>query len=245
MSLIFHQILVLKDNYVTLIHDTQTQRTALVDAGEAAPILQACRDHNWQLTDIWLTHHHGDHTGATAQLASQTGAKITGFAADTYRLPLLDHAVEEGEFSFGKHAIQVMHLPGHTHGHTVYYLPQHHRLFCGDVLFLLGCGRLFEGTPAQMYASLQRIKALPPQTLIHCGHEYTQQNGEFAQAYLPDNDALKARLKQIAALRAENRPTVPETLAVELATNPFLLAENCERFTQFREARNDWQKPLL
>lgn len=213
------------DNYVYLLHDTASGATALVDVGEVAPILEALRGRNWHLSEIWLTHHHEDHIEGTAELAAETGARVTGAAADAHRLPKLDRQVRGGEsFDFAGHRVEVLDVPGHTVGHVAYHVPDLKAAFTADSLMTLGCGRLFEGTPAQMWASLQKLAALPDETLICSGHEYTLGNARFALSVDPANPALQARVAEVERLRAEGKPTVPRSLGEERATNPFLRA---------------------
>lgn len=213
----------LQDNYAYLLHDTVSGATACIDVPEAAPILAALRDRGWALSDIWITHHHDDHIGGVAALVAATGARVTGAAADRHRLPALDRAVAPGDcVPLGGAKAAALDVPGHTVGHIAYVLPGY--AFTGDSLMVLGCGRLFEGTPAQMWDSLSRLAALPGDTLICSGHEYTASNARFALTIEPDNPALQARAAAVAAARAAGRPTVPATLAEDLATNPFLRA---------------------
>jgi hydroxyacylglutathione hydrolase len=214
-----------EDNYVYLIHDDATGATALVDVGTVEPILAALAERGWTLTDIWLTHHHGDHIEGAEAVAKATGARITGAEADAHRLPPLDREVEEGDaFPFAGHDVQVFEVYGHTVGHIAYYIPDLGAAFTADSLMALGCGRLFEGKAPQMWASLSKLAALPPDTLICSGHEYTASNARFAATVDPDNPALQARARAIAEARAAGRPTVPSRLSEELATNPFLRA---------------------
>ena len=215
----------LKDNYAFLLHDGASGRTALVDAPEAAPILAALEDRGWRLSDILITHHHGDHIDAVDALRDATGATVWGAAADAARLPPLDRAVHPGEaLDFAGETVEVIDVPGHTVGHIAFHFPGSRLLFTGDSLMALGCGRLFEGTPAQMWASLSAMAALPDDTLVCSGHEYTQGNARFARAVDPDNAALRDRAEAVAAARGEGRPTVPSRLGEEKATNPFLRA---------------------
>lgn len=214
-----------QDNYVYLIHDEASGATALVDVGETGPVLKALKDRGWTLTEIWLTHHHGDHIEGTEDLVAQTGAKVTGAAADTNRLPNLDRQVADGDrFDFAGHPVTVMDVSGHTVGHIAYHLPALRAAFTADSLMALGCGRLFEGKPDQMWDSLSKLAALPAETIVCSGHEYTQSNARFALTVDPENRALQDRAAAVAKARAEGRPTVPTVLAEELATNPFLRA---------------------
>lgn len=213
----------LRDNYAYLVRDPSSGATCCVDVPEAAPILAALAARGWGLDEIWLTHHHPDHIDGVAALVAATGARVTGAAADAHRLPPLDRAVRAGDrLALGTLAGEVLEVPGHTVGHVAYVLPG--AAFTADSLMALGCGRLFEGTPAQMWDSLQRLAALPGDTLVCSGHEYTESNARFALTIEPGNPALQARAAAVRAARAEGRPTVPSTLAEERATNPFLRA---------------------
>ncbi|AEG01849.1 hydroxyacylglutathione hydrolase [Methylomonas methanica] len=214
---------VLNDNYIYLLHDASAQKTAAVDPALAEPVLKMLKERGWQLDYIFNTHHHGDHVGGNLQLKQATGCKIVGAAADGARIPGIDIAVNEDEqIQLGSCNFKIINTPGHTLGHIVYYCAESHALFCGDTLFSLGCGRLFEGTAEQMWHSLQKLKALPGDTRIYCAHEYTQANGRFALTLEADNPDLQRRTREVAALREQNRPTLPSTIALELATNPFL-----------------------
>ena len=213
----------LTDNYAYLLHNPATGQTALVDAPQAAPIQAVLEARGWRLTDLLITHHHGDHIDAVAALRG--GARVIGAGADAHRLPPLDLAVAGGDtISICGDEVRVIDVPGHTVGHIAFHLPASGYAFTADSLMGLGCGRLFEGTPAQMWDSLSRLAALPPDTLICSGHEYTQSNGRFALTVDPGNTALADRVAAIAASRAAGRPTIPVSLALELATNPFLRA---------------------
>ena len=214
-----------QDNYVYLIHDAASGATALVDVGAPQAILAALDGRGWRLSDIFLTHHHGDHVEGAETVVAATGARVTGAAADAHRLPRLDRRVAAGDrFDFAGAEVQVFDVPGHTVGHVAYYIPSLGAAFTADSLMALGCGRLFEGKPAQMWDSLSRLATLPDATLICSGHEYTAANARFALTVDPDNPALQARAKAVAEARAAGRPTVPSTLAEEKATNPFLRA---------------------
>lgn len=214
---------VLADNYIYLLRDAACGRTAVVDPALAEPVLAALRKRDWQLDYIFNTHHHGDHVGGNLQIKQATGCKIVGAAEDKARIPGIDIALTEGEqIELGRHSFQVLATPGHTLGHIVYYCADSAVLFCGDTLFSLGCGRLFEGSAEQMWNSLQKLKALPGSTKVYCAHEYTQANGRFALTVEADNPDLQQRVAEVASLRAQNQPTLPSTIALELATNPFL-----------------------
>lgn len=210
----------LRDNYAYLLH--ANGQTALFDAPEAAPILAALGERGWQLDQILLTHHHDDHIGAVPALLAATGASVTGASADTHRLPSLDRAVSPGDTTTAAGlSTQVIDVSGHTVGHVAFYVPGAEAAFTGDSLMALGCGRLFEGDAAMMWDSLQRLNALPAETLICSGHDYCAGNGAFALSVDSDNDELRARL---AAVAAAERPCAPATLAEERRTNPFLRA---------------------
>jgi hydroxyacylglutathione hydrolase len=225
-ELVIRQIPVLKDNYVYLLHEPETKATAAVDPSVAPPIMAALARENWRLTHILNTHHHNDHTGGNRELKEATGCVIVGPRADRDRIPAIDIDVAEGEtYRFGTEDARVYDVPGHTRGHIAYWFAGSRALFCGDTLFLMGCGRLFEGTPQQMWQSLSKLKALPPETRVFCAHEYTQANARFAVTVEPQNAALIARAKQVDEMRAQGQSTVPASLGEELATNPFLRAD--------------------
>jgi len=214
----------LSDNYAFLIHDSASGQTALVDAPESAPIQAALSARGWSLSHILITHHHGDHIDGVADLRS-SGVKVIGAGADAHRLPALDHMVADGDqFDFAGHDVQVFDVSGHTIGHVAFYIPDANAVFTADSLMALGCGRLFEGKPDQMWASLSRLAALPAETIVCSGHEYTAANAKFALTIEPDNAALQSRVADITKARADGRPTVPSLLSLELATNPFLRA---------------------
>lgn len=216
----------LQDNYGYLLHESDTRTTGVVDPGEAGPILHTLRERGLSLNWILITHHHGDHVGGVDELKRETGAQSVGPRADNARIAGLDLTVAEGEsFSFGHSTAEVYETPGHTKGHIAFYFPQPGILFAGDTLFVLGCGRLFEDTPAAMWTSLSKLAALPAATQVYCGHEYTLGNARFALTIEPDNAELQARVAEIEAKRARGEPTVPTTIGEELATNPFLRAD--------------------
>ncbi|MBZ4023844.1 hydroxyacylglutathione hydrolase [Rhodobacter sp. TJ_12] len=240
----------LTDNYAYLWRDTGTDTTVAVDVPEAAPLMRVLAERGWQLHHILLTHHHGDHIAGAEALAQATGAKIVGAMADAHRLPSLDHPVRPGEvLQLGTEEVFVMPADGHTIGHVAYHLPGAGLLFSGDSLMSWGCGRLFEGSPAQMHETLTRFAALPRETRICSGHEYTLANGRFALSLEPEHPTLLQRMARCEALRAEGKPTLPVALAEELNTNPFLrgadpalcaalgLPEGTSPLTVFTEAR--------
>jgi len=218
-----HLLPVLSDNYIYLLHEPISGKTAAVDPAVAEPVLAALKLHGWHLDFIFNTHHHGDHVGGNLQLKTATGCKIVGAAADRQRIPGIDIALADGErIALGAAEFKVLDTPGHTCGHIVYYCADSAALFCGDTLFALGCGRLFEGSAEQLWHSLQKLKALPGSTRVYCAHEYTQANARFALSVEADNADLSRRAAEIDQLREHNRATLPSTLALELATNPFL-----------------------
>jgi hydroxyacylglutathione hydrolase len=221
------QLPVLNDNYIYLLHDPVSGETAVVDPAVAQPVLDVLAQKNWQLTTILNTHHHSDHVGGNLELKHKTGCKIIAPQSDQNRILGVDQGVIDGDvISLGAHSANVISTPGHTSGHVVYYFSDDNALFCGDTLFVMGCGRLFEGTAKQMWYSLQKLKALPAATQIYCAHEYSQANGRFALTVEPDNSQLQQRMIVINQLREDNLPTVPSTIEQELATNPFFREDN-------------------
>jgi hydroxyacylglutathione hydrolase len=218
-----HQIPVLSDNYVYLAHDAASGQTAVVDPATTDEVFAALEEKGWQLTHILNTHHHMDHVGGNEVLKAATGCTIVGPKADAERIPGIDVALADGDsYALGGSEAKVFDVPGHTKGHIAFWFEDSDALFCGDTLFALGCGRLFEGTPQQMWDSLSKFRDLPAQTQVYCAHEYTQSNAAFAVTVEPDNENLISRAAEIDALRAEGKRTVPSSLAEELATNPFL-----------------------
>jgi hydroxyacylglutathione hydrolase len=215
----------LADNYAYLIHDAATGATGVVDVPDAAPVLAELARREWVLSDIFLTHHHDDHIAGVAELRAATMAKVWGAEADRHRLPRLDHPVWEGDtVRLGREEGVVIDVPGHTVGHIAFHFPASSLAFTGDSLMAGGCGRLFEGRPEQMWQSLQKLAALPRETLICSGHEYTASNLRFAATIEPASPALAARTMRVALARGQGRATVPSRLSGELATNPYLRA---------------------
>jgi hydroxyacylglutathione hydrolase len=223
MPLMVEQFMCRSDNFGVLLHDAATGETAIIDAPEEAPILAAIERTGWRPTVILTTHHHQDHVEANLALKERFGLTIIGPKAEAAKIPGIDKAVVDGEvFRFSGHDVRVIETPGHTAGHVCYYLRDAGLLFAGDTLFALGCGRLFERGPADMYRSLKTLAELPLETTVYCGHEYTQSNARFALSVDPSNSALKERAKKIDALRTAGQPTLPTTLLDEMSTNPFL-----------------------
>ncbi|MGR6328543.1 hydroxyacylglutathione hydrolase [Sphingomonas sp. XXL09] len=229
---------VLADNYAWLIHDPASAETVAVDPGEAQPLLDAAAQRGWTISQVWTTHWHPDHTGGNADMRA-AGARITGPAAEAAKIPTLDVTVGEGDtVRIGDHVADVWHVPGHTAGHIAFHLHDDGVVFTGDTLFAMGCGRLFEGDAAQMYGNMRRYAALPDDTRVYCGHEYTQSNGRYARVAEPDNQAIAERLAEVEALRARGEATVPTTIGLERATNPFLRAGSAEALAKFRAAKD-------
>ncbi len=213
------------DNFGVLLHDAASGTTASIDAPEEKPILDALARRGWQLTHILTTHHHQDHVEANEALKARFGTVIIGPAREKDKIPGIDRTVDDGDrFDFAGRPVEVIWTPGHTAGHICYHLPEDRLLFAADTLFALGCGRLFEGTPAQMWQSLSRLAALPDDTTVYFGHEYTLSNARFALSVDPDNAALKERATDIERIRAAGRFTAPTTIGLEKRTNPFLRA---------------------
>jgi hydroxyacylglutathione hydrolase len=221
------QIPVLRDNYVYLARDRATGACAAVDPAVAEPVLAALDQRGWRLSHILNTHHHHDHVGGNLELKRRTGCTVVGNAEDAARIPGIDVRVRDGdEYALGASRAEVIAVSGHTVGHIAYWFAGANVLFCGDTLFALGCGRLFEGTASQMWHSLSRLRALPDETRVYCAHEYTEANAAFALTVDPENAALADRAEAVRAARRAGRPTVPSTMADERRTNPFLRADD-------------------
>jgi len=217
------QIPVLSDNYVYLIHEPKSGDTAVVDPAVEDEVVAELEKRGWTLTHILNTHHHWDHTGANLALKERFDVTIVGPAAERDRIPGLDIAVGDGDQAYlGDVAADVYDVPGHTAGHIAYHFAGDGALFCGDTLFAMGCGRLFEGTADQMWQSLSKFLRLPDETKVYCAHEYTMTNGKFALTVEPGNADLQARMAEVEKLRAAGTPTIPTTIGLEKATNPFL-----------------------
>lgn len=217
------QFMCLSDNFGVLVHDPESGRTASIDAPDAAAVAGAAEAQGWTITDIFTTHHHHDHVGGNLELKQRFGCRITGPRAEVEKIPGIDVAVGEGDtVSLGDFDFAVFETPGHTAGHIVYHCASAGLLFAGDTLFSMGCGRLFERGAADMWSGLKKLRTLPGETQLYCGHEYTLSNARFALSVDPGNEALKARAAEVEALREKGAPTLPVSLATEFATNPFL-----------------------
>ena len=227
----------LSDNYIWLLHDDASGETVVIDPGEAAPALAAAEARGWTITQVWNTHWHPDHVGGNAAF----GVPVTAPAAEAAKIGRVDHGVGEGDtVAIGEHRAQVMTVPGHTQGHVAFHFADDGVIFTGDTLFAMGCGRLFEGTPADMFGNMQRYAQLPDDTTVYCGHEYTQSNGRFAVHVEPDNAEIAARMAEVDRLRANGEPTVPTTIGRERATNPFLRATSAEQLGERRVAKDSF-----
>ena len=217
----------LSDNYAFVIGNPETREAALIDVPDSQPINEIVNNQGWNLNIVLITHHHPDHVQGLDGLENRDSLKIFGAAVDAHRLPPLDVALSEGdEIEVCGEMAQVFDVSGHTNGHIAFYFPASNLAFTADSLMAMGCGRLFEGTPAQMWESLKKIRALPEDTLICSGHEYTMSNANFAKSLEEENPALTSRIASIEAARAENKPTVPSLLGLEIETNPFLRADD-------------------
>ena len=227
------------DNYAWLLRDGPTGAVGIVDPADADAVIAAIDAAGGRLDTIFLTHHHADHVAGTDAVRARYGARVVGAAADAHRLPKLDQAVREGDtVAFGSAQAAVIDTPGHTRGHIAFYIADGGVLLSGDTLFSLGCGKLLEGTPAEMFGSLQKLAALPGETMVYCGHEYTQSNARFAVTVEPENAMLQARAAEVARLREAGKATVPSRLSEEMAANVFLRAQTVERLAEVRGAKD-------
>ena len=244
------QLAVLRDNYIYVLHDTCTQITAVVDPALAEPVQDFLQQKKWKLNYILNTHHHPDHVGGNLSLQKQWGCPVVGFSGDAHRIPGINQKLDaDTEWSMGRFPCRILFVPGHTLGHIAYWFFQHHMLFCGDTLFAMGCGRLFEGSYQQMFDSLRQFKGLPGETQVYCTHEYTEKNAQFAMQFSLDHpewkdpeweSLMKQRMEKIGAQRKAQTPTVPFLLSEDLKTNPFLRATTVQEFRQLRIQRDSF-----
>ncbi len=239
-ALLIQAVPVLNDNYVWLIHDSASGETAAVDPSVGPPVLDAAEARGWPITQVLNTHWHPDHTGGNQAIHAATGALVTG-PEEVRRVYQPDRVVGKGDrISLGSWEANVWAIPAHTAGHIAYYFERASAVFVGDTLFAMGCGRLFEGTAAQMHANLQRLAALPEDVRVYCGHEYTLANARFAVTVEPDNQALADRLRRVEAARDRGEVTLPTTIGEERATNPFMRARSVEEFARLREMKDSF-----
>lgn len=236
------RIPVLNDNYVWLVHDEKSGETVAVDPAVAEPVLAEARSRGWTIGQIWNTHWHPDHTGGNQRIKEETGCIVTGPAAEADRIPTLDRKVAEGDtVRLGAIEADVLDVPAHTAGHIAFHLPSERIILVGDTLFAMGCGRLFEGSAEQMHSNLQRLSRLPGETRVYCAHEYTLSNGRFALTIEPDNQALVERMAKVEEARAAGEATVPTTIALERATNPFMRVSSFEELADRRRAKDEFK----
>ena len=239
MAIEIVRVPVLSDNYVWLVHEATSVETLVIDPAVAEPVLAAAEARGWKITQIWNTHWHPDHVGGNAQIKAATGCVITGPAAEAERISTLDVQVRGGDVvQLGGVRAMVLDVPAHTAGHIAYHFESEQVAFVGDTLFAMGCGRLFEGTAAQMYDNMRKLEALGDATAIYCAHEYTLSNARFAVTIEPDNAALQQRVSDVVAARERGEATVPTTIALERATNPFMRASSVEELAARRAAKD-------
>jgi hydroxyacylglutathione hydrolase len=236
----FHQFACLTDNYGVLVHDPVSGDTASIDAPDAQAVESALQEKGWTLTHILVTHHHWDHTQGIDDLKAKTKCHVIGPKEEADKINTLDEVKTDGDrFTFGGENVDVISTPGHTLGMINFHFTQSNVVFTGDTLFALGCGRIFEGDPEMMWNSLSKLAELPPETIVYCGHEYTQANAKFSLSIEPDNKALIKRASEIDALRSEGKPTLPTSIGLELETNVFLRAGNAAEFARIRAAKDN------
>jgi hydroxyacylglutathione hydrolase len=232
---------VLTDNYVWLVHEPRSGETVAVDPSVADPVLEAAAARGWRIGQVWNTHWHPDHTGGNDSIRDATGCSITG-PREAERVSRMDRIVAGGDRArIGDIEAELIDIPAHTAGHVAFHLPAASVAFTGDTLFAMGCGRLFEGDAGQMFDNLRRLAALPPETRIYCGHEYTLANGVFALTVEPDNEALVRRVAEVRAARERGEVTLPTTIALERATNPFMRASSAAELAERRRAKDNFR----
>lgn len=242
MPLEIVRIPVLSDNYVWLVHEPVSGETMVVDPAVAEPVLDEAATRGWTITQIWNTHWHPDHTGGNAGIKAATGCTITGPAAERERIPTLDVEIAGGDrVALGAIVADVIDVPAHTAGHIAFHLPEESVVFVGDTLFAMGCGRLFEGTAEQMFDNLAKLATLPGETRVYCAHEYTQSNGRYALVAEPENEAIRSRMEAVDTARARGEATVPTTIGLERATNPFMRAASVAELAERRAAKDGFR----
>lgn len=228
-------------NYIWLLEDTRTQEVIVVDPTEGKLVHDYCHEHQLNIQQIWLTHWHKDHIGGVPELIANKNIPVYGPREEISKIPFISHPLQDAEqFNFNDLKVDIISVPGHTLGHIVYFIDEIDTLFCGDTLFAMGCGRLFEGTAEQMYQSLNRLAALPPRTLVYCTHEYTLSNAKFALHIEPENKKLQIRAEQVEKLRQDRQITLPSTIELELETNPFLRVDSAAEFKKIREMKDNF-----
>jgi hydroxyacylglutathione hydrolase len=242
MALEVVRIPVLSDNYVWLVHEAASGETMVVDPAVAQPVLAEAEKRGWRITQIWNTHWHPDHTGGNAEIKAATGCTITGPRAEFERIPTLDVQLAEGDVAtFGSATAQVIDVPAHTAGHIAFHFADEGLAFVGDTLFAMGCGRLFEGTADQMFTNMRKLEVLGDDTQVFCAHEYTASNGRYALVAEPDNQAIRDRMAEVERLRADGVATVPTTIGLERATNPFMRAKDAAELAERRAAKDSFR----
>ena len=241
MTIEIVRVPVLSDNYVWLVHEPVSKETAVVDPAVAEPVLEAARERGWKITQIWNTHWHPDHIGGNDAIKAATGCRVSGPAREQAKIATLDVPLDEGDHvRLGDVVGDVIDVPAHTAGHIAIHLPGEGAVFVGDTLFAMGCGRLFEGTAEQMFDNMVRLSHLPEETRVYCAHEYTQSNGRYALVAEPDNADIARRMDEVNAARARGDATVPTTIALERATNPFMRARSVEQLAERRTAKDNF-----
>lgn len=228
-------------NYIWLLEDTRNHQVAVVDPTDGVLVKAYCAQHQLTVSQIWLTHWHKDHTGGVPELLAEQNIAVYGPRDELSKIPFISHPLQHDQnFDFNGMKVNIIAVPGHTLGHIVYFIDEIDTLFCGDTLFAMGCGRVFEGTAEQMYQSLNRLAALPPRTKVYCTHEYTLSNAQFALHIEPENLAIRHRAETVKQLRAQAEITLPSTIELELETNPFLRVNSAEEFKRIRELKDQF-----